>query len=109
LVRQGRPFFHAPLIAAAAGCELAGVVTRSAERRSDLERDHPGTAAYDDLAQRTRGLDGVLTSFARAVRGRGALPVDPWDAVAGLELLEAAQRSAAAGRVVALNPGGSAR
>ena len=49
------------------------------------------------------------TSFARAIRGRGALPVDPWDAVAGLEVLEAAQRSAAAGRVVALNPGGSTR
>jgi predicted dehydrogenase len=47
------------------------------------------------------------TSFAHAVRGRGALPVDPWDAVAGLDVLEAAQRSAATGQVVALNPGGS--
>ena len=45
------------------------------------------------------------TSFADAVRGRGALPVDPWDAVAGLEVLEAAQRSAATGQVVALSPG----
>ena len=44
-------------------------------------------------------------SFARAVRGRGALPVDPWDAVAGLDVLEAAQRSAATGQVVALSPG----
>ena len=39
------------------------------------------------------------TSFASAVRGRGAVPVDPWDAVAGLEVLEAAQRSAETGRV----------
>lgn len=41
------------------------------------------------------------TSFAHAVRGRGAVPVDPWDAVAGLEVLEAAQTSAATGQVVA--------
>jgi len=46
------------------------------------------------------------TSFARAVRGRGAVPVDPGDAVAGLEVLEAAQTSAATGQVVA--PGGGA-
>ncbi|HWG12818.1 MAG TPA: hypothetical protein VG268_06060 [Streptosporangiaceae bacterium] len=38
-------FFHAPLIAGAAGCELTGVVTRSAPRRAELERDHPGTPA----------------------------------------------------------------
>jgi predicted dehydrogenase len=42
------------------------------------------------------------TSFANAVRGRGDVPVDPWDAVAGLEVLEAAQRSATTGQVVAL-------
>jgi predicted dehydrogenase len=48
-------------------------------------------------------------SFADAVRGRGAVPVDPWDAVAGLEVLEAAQRSAAAGQVVALGPGTALR
>jgi predicted dehydrogenase len=42
------------------------------------------------------------TSFARAVRGQGPVPVNPWDAVAGLEVLEAAQRSAATGQVVTL-------
>ena len=45
------------------------------------------------------------TSFANAVRGRGPVPVDPWDAVAALEVLEAAERSAATGQVVALGPG----
>ena len=55
---KGGRFFHAPLIASAAGCELAGVVTRSDERRSELERDHPGTPAYDDLRHRA-----VLRSF----------------------------------------------
>jgi predicted dehydrogenase len=60
---KGGQFFHAPLIAAAAGCELAGVVTRSAERRADLERDHPGTPAYDDLAQlASAGVDAVTIS-----------------------------------------------
>ena len=43
--------------------------------------------------------------FAHAVRGRGAVPVDPWDAVAGLEVVEAAQTSAATGQVVAPGPG----
>jgi predicted dehydrogenase len=60
---KGGRFFHAPLIVGAAGCELAGVVTRSAERRSELEHDYPGTPAYDDLAQlASAGLDAVAIS-----------------------------------------------
>jgi predicted dehydrogenase len=45
------------------------------------------------------------TSFADAVRADGAVPVDPRDAVAGLEVLAAAQRSATTGRVVELGAG----
>jgi predicted dehydrogenase len=60
---KGGRFFHAPLIVAAAGCELAGVVARSAERRGDLERDHPGTPAYGDLEQlAAAGVDAVAIS-----------------------------------------------
>jgi predicted dehydrogenase len=60
---KGGRFFHAPLIAAAADCELSGVVIRSAERRGDLERDHPGTPAYDDLAQLAgAGVDAIAIS-----------------------------------------------
>jgi predicted dehydrogenase len=60
---KGGRFFHAPLITGAAGCELAGVVTRSAGRRDDLGRDHPGTPAYDDLAQlASAGVDAVVIS-----------------------------------------------
>ena len=60
---KGGRFFHAPLIAAAAGCELTGVVTCSAERRGDLERDHPGTPAYDDLTRlASAGVDAVAIS-----------------------------------------------
>src|SRR5436305_4293380 len=46
----GGRIFHAPLIAATPGAELAGVITRSPERRAQLERDHPGTPAFDSLA-----------------------------------------------------------
>lgn len=42
--------FHAPYIAAAEGVELAGVVTRSADRRAELAADFPGVPAYDSLA-----------------------------------------------------------
>ncbi len=59
---KGGRFFHAPLIVGAAGCELAGVVTRSAERRRDLEHDYPGTPAYDDLAQMAGAVDAVAIS-----------------------------------------------
>lgn len=60
---KGGRFFHAPLIAGAAGCQLAGVVTRSAEGRRELEHDYPGTPAYDDLAQlASAGLDAVAIS-----------------------------------------------
>ena len=60
---KGGRFFHAPLIAGAAGCELAGVVTRSAERRDELARDFPGTPAYHDLGQlASAGVDAVVIS-----------------------------------------------
>jgi predicted dehydrogenase len=60
---KGGRFFHAPLISGAAGCELTGVVTRSAERRGELERDYPGTPACDDLAQlAAAGVEAVVIS-----------------------------------------------
>ena len=46
----GGRYFHAPFIAAARDVDLAGVVTRSAERRAELAADHPGVPAYDSLA-----------------------------------------------------------
>lgn len=45
------------------------------------------------------------SAFARAVRGTGPLPVDPGDAIAALEVLDAARLSAAHGEVVRLSPG----
>ncbi|MEA2296651.1 MAG: hypothetical protein QOE86_4290 [Solirubrobacteraceae bacterium] len=55
--------FHAPLITSAAGAELAGVVTRSPERRAELEADHPGTPAFDTLADlAAAGVEAVAIS-----------------------------------------------
>ena len=55
--------FHAPLIASAAGAELAGVVTRSPERRAELQADHPGTPAFDTLAElAAAGAEAVAIS-----------------------------------------------
>ena len=63
----GGRVFHAPLLAAADGVEFAGVVTRSAERREELERDHPGTPAFDSLADlAAAGAEAVAISTPAA-------------------------------------------
>ncbi len=63
----GGRVFHAPFISSAAGCELAGVVTRSADRRSELARDHPGTPAYSSLAElAAAGVDAVTIATPAA-------------------------------------------
>jgi predicted dehydrogenase len=46
----GGRVFHAPLLASASGVEFMGVVTRSADRRAELAKDHPGVPAYDTIA-----------------------------------------------------------
>ncbi|MFI6758436.1 Gfo/Idh/MocA family oxidoreductase [Micromonospora sp. NPDC050417] len=46
--------------------------------------------------------DTFYPAFAAAVRGAGPVPVDPWDAVASLEVLAAARTSAIEGRVLDL-------
>ncbi|MFS9669650.1 Gfo/Idh/MocA family oxidoreductase, partial [Klebsiella pneumoniae] len=48
---HGGRFFHAPLIATLAGATFVGVVTRSAERRRQLNTDHPGVEAFDSIGQ----------------------------------------------------------
>jgi predicted dehydrogenase len=45
----GGKYFHSPLIATAAGCRLAGVVTRSPARRGEVATDHPGVPVFDTL------------------------------------------------------------
>lgn len=65
-----------------------GVVVADGSRRD--EATDPGR--YPEFYSR----------LARALRGEGGLPVDPWDAVRALEVIEAARRSAVEGRVVRL-------
>jgi predicted dehydrogenase len=45
----GGSAFHAPLVAATPGLQLAAVVTRDAERRRDVERRYPGTRLVPDV------------------------------------------------------------
>ncbi|GAA4590693.1 putative dehydrogenase [Actinoplanes octamycinicus] len=46
--------------------------------------------------------DSFYPAFAEAVRGAGPLPVDPWDTVRAMEVLDAARVSASTGRSVTL-------
>ena len=58
---RGGRFFHAPLIEQASDCALAGVVTRSPQRRAELAGDFPGVPAYDGLAGlAAAGVDAVV-------------------------------------------------
>ncbi|WP_424466415.1 Gfo/Idh/MocA family protein [Pseudoclavibacter helvolus] len=53
--------FHVPYIQAVDGWELAGVVTRSPERRATLAAEAPGVPAYDSLdALIDTGIDAVV-------------------------------------------------
>ena len=59
----GGQHFHAPFIDAADGVELAGVVTRSPERRAAVGRDWPGTPTYASLPELlAAGVDAVAIS-----------------------------------------------
>ncbi|HEX8627426.1 MAG TPA: Gfo/Idh/MocA family oxidoreductase [Catenuloplanes sp.] len=63
-------------------------------RWGDLRR---GPDSRPVPAERGR-WDTYYPAFAAAVRGTGPVPVDPWDAVAALEVLDAARESARQGR-----------
>ena len=59
----GGAVFHAPLIAATPGLELAAIVTRDATRRAQAAREHPGAALVDSaeaLWARAGELDLVV-------------------------------------------------
>ena len=59
----GGRIFHAPLLAAAPECELMGVVTSSAERRAQVDADHPGVECVDSLASlAAAGAEAVAIS-----------------------------------------------
>jgi predicted dehydrogenase len=91
-------------VAAAQDVELAGVVTRSPERRAELVADFPGVPAYDSLAELIKaGVDAltvttrpqtrralVLEAIAAGVPTIADKPFAP-DAEGGRELVAAAK------------------
>ena len=102
----GGRYFHAPFVAAAQGVELAGVVTRSPDRRAELAADFPGVPAYDSLADLlAAGVDAVtittppqtrrelvLQAIAAGVPTIADKPFAP-DADGGRELVAAAKEA----------------
>jgi predicted dehydrogenase len=56
----------------------------------------------EPVASARGGWDLFHTAFAAAVRGKGPVPVDPWDAVSTATVLDAARSSARDGQVVRL-------
>jgi predicted dehydrogenase len=59
----GGRYFHAPLLAAAAECELVGVVTSSEERRAQIAGEHPGVPTRASLEElRAAGAEAVAIS-----------------------------------------------
>jgi predicted dehydrogenase len=63
----GGRYFHAPLIASVPGCVLAGVVTRSPDRRAEVAHDHPRAGVYDSVDELvTAGVDAVAVSTPAA-------------------------------------------
>jgi predicted dehydrogenase len=68
----GGKVFHAPLLASAEGVEFIGVVTRSPERRAEV--DKLGLTAYDDLAAlAAAGAQAVAISTPAATHAELAL------------------------------------
>ncbi|MDG4663154.1 Gfo/Idh/MocA family oxidoreductase [Mycobacterium sp. 236(2023)] len=100
----GGRYFHTPFIQAAKGCELVGVVARSAQRVAEVEADLPGMPVYGSLgALLDAGVDAVAISTPPQTRrelvleavGRGVhvvadKPFAP-SAAAGRELVDAAE------------------
>jgi predicted dehydrogenase len=57
----GGRHFHTPFIEAAEGIELAGVVTRSPERRAAVAQDWPGVPTYDSLGDLMASGEDAVT------------------------------------------------
>ena len=65
----GGRHFHTPFIAAAEGLALAGIVTRSPERRGEVAVDWPGVPTYDSLGDLlAAGVDAVTIATPPTTR-----------------------------------------
>ena len=71
---SGGRLFHAPLLASAENVDFVGVVTTSAERRTELAAQHPTVAAFDSLAAlKAAGVEAVSISTPAATHADLAL------------------------------------
>jgi len=100
----GGRYFHAPFIQSADGCELVGVVTRSADRAAQVAADLPGVPVFGSQAELLDfGVDAVtittppqtrrelvLEALGRRVAVVADKPFAP-TAAAGRELVDAAR------------------
>jgi scyllo-inositol 2-dehydrogenase (NADP+) len=102
--------FHARLVAATDGLELAAVVTRDPERRAQLAHDHPHAVAVDALEDALDDADLVVVAspnrfhvpLARAAIDAGRhVVVDKPLAVTAAQARELAAAAQAAGVVLA--------
>jgi predicted dehydrogenase len=73
--------------------------TEPASRRSEIRRG----AEIEQVPLHRGRWDEFYSSFARAVRGGGPVPVDPHEAIATADVLDAARRSADTGASVTLS------
>src|ERR1700722_18037576 len=65
----GGRYFHAPLIAAAAECELAAVMTSSPQRQALVRQEHPGVSTVSTLEDlRGLGVEAVAISTPAVTR-----------------------------------------
>ncbi|SCG37632.1 Gfo/Idh/MocA family protein [Micromonospora humi] len=78
--------FHAPLIAATPGLRLDAVVTRDAERRAQVEAEHPDARVVDDAAQLWAAAD-ALDLVVVAAPNRQHVPLARAAVAAGLPVV----------------------
>jgi predicted dehydrogenase len=63
----GGRVFHAPLLTSAENVEFVGVMTNSAERRAEVESQHPGATTFGSLAEMAAaGVEAVAISTPAA-------------------------------------------
>jgi predicted dehydrogenase len=63
----GGRYFHAPLLASAAGCDFMGVVTASPQRCDVVHAEYPGVATYESIDALAReGAEAVAISTPAA-------------------------------------------
>ncbi len=59
---KGGRYFHAPLIDAAPGCEVAAVVARSPNNQAAFAKDYPDLPIFSTITEMAKSVDAVVIS-----------------------------------------------